>query len=563
MPATPSSASSDGLHARPSFSPLFFHIATFVCLQKASAIHTLALIPVPKGTTVELFTLKKPFASLISSDRSTVDGTFPRAHSLPTLPPQSDNLARGRAAARRRRGDQSSPSVSTERSPNDKSGHSPQPSRVEPPTAILASLRSELDATRSELARCRFDATKLAEKYHVLELALQQANETLRSRDKQIEDLKRERDLAIADRKSRPPIRDLDRRLTLDARRSSGTRSPSSRTAYDSDHDHDLDDLSLRKSTSPYRARRNKSLPPAPRAVVPTYNDACPPLPGVEVFLNKTDSWSGAQVIQAVQDLNSEILQLSAGATESMTIQSREKTSQGRINHATKGVSSRLGIPFARLLASRDHSEEPTLLQFGLQACVATCVARLLGAFCVGLPLMSNELFLQIYTRMHAIEPQATSARWRALTLAHLRALNPRLEDAAVQDFITQILRAWADVLILCGGAPSELTLDILRSRFGTQTQRVIRSACALARVILSEQGRAFDPACMANAFGTFGESSGTVLCSTELGLRCVTKKNARAAADGLVEGSIGSKMLLLPKIVLEGVAGVLDGRDE
>jgi hypothetical protein len=46
MPATPSSASSDGLHARPSFSPLFFHIATFVCLQKASAIHTLALIPV-------------------------------------------------------------------------------------------------------------------------------------------------------------------------------------------------------------------------------------------------------------------------------------------------------------------------------------------------------------------------------------------------------------------------------------------------------------------------------------------------------------------------------------
>jgi len=361
-------------------------------------------VQVPKGTTVELFTLKKPFASLISSNRSTVDGTPPRANSLPTLPSQSDNLARGRAAARRRRGDQSSPSVSTERAPNDKPSHSPQPSRVEPPTAIFASIRSELDATRSELARYRSDATKFAEKYRVLELALQQANDALRSRDKQIEDLKRERDLAIADRKSRPPIRDLDRRLTLDARRSSGTRSPSSRTAYDSDHDHELDDLSLRKSASPYRARRNKSLPPAPRAIIPAYNDTCPPLPlpGVEVFLNKTDSWSGAQVIQAVQDLNSEILQLSAGATESVTIQGREKTSQGRINHATKGVSSRLGAPFARLLVSRDHSEEPTLLQFGLQACVATCVARLLGAFCVGLPLVSNELFIQIHTRMHA-----------------------------------------------------------------------------------------------------------------------------------------------------------------
>jgi hypothetical protein len=359
-------------------------------------------VQVPKGTTVELFALKKPFASLLSPDRSTLDGTLPRAHSLPALPSQSDNLARGRGAARKRRGDQSSPSVSTERSPNDKSNHSPQSSRVESSNAIFASIRSELDATRSELARYRSDATKLGEKYRALERALEEANDAVRSRDKQIEDLKRERDFAMADRKPRRSIRDLDRRpLGFDARQSSGTRSPSSRTAYDSDHDHELDDLSSLKSASPYRGRRNKSLPPAPRIVVAAYDDELPP-PGGEIFLNKTDSWSGVQVIQAVQDLNSEILQLSAGATESMTIQGREKTSQSRMNQATKGVSSRLGAPFARLLASRDHAEEPTLLQFGLQACVATCVKRLLGVFCVGLPLMTNDLFLQIHTHMHA-----------------------------------------------------------------------------------------------------------------------------------------------------------------
>ena len=176
---------------------------------------------------------------------------------------------------------------------------------------------------------------------------------------------------------------------------------------------------------------------------------------------------------------------------------------------------------------------------------------------------------------LHMIsEPQATSARWRALTLGHLRALNSRVEEGAVHDFITQILRAWADVLILCGCAPSELTLDMLRTRFGTQTQRVVRSACALAQILhqdimstnfevfLSEQGRSFDPYCMVNAFGTVGESSGAVLCSTELGLRCVTKKNARAAADGLIEGCLDSTMLLLPKVILEGVADVLDGKD-
>jgi hypothetical protein len=143
-----------------------------------------------------------------------------------------------------------------------------------------------------------------------------------------------------------------------------------------------------------------------------------------------------------------------------------------------------------------------------------------------------------------------------------------------VQDIITQILRAWADVLVLCGCAPSELTLDILRPRFGEQTQRVVRSACALARVlhedimstnfevILSGHGRAFDPSCMANAFGTFRESSGAVLCSTELGLRCVTKKNTRVTVDGLFEGSVDSTMLLLPKVILEDVADMLDGMD-
>jgi hypothetical protein len=80
--------------------------------------------------------------------------------------------------------------------------------------------------------------------------------------------------------------------------------------------------------------------------------------------------------------------------------------------------------------------------------------------------------------------------------------------------------------------------------------------------VMLSEHGRAFDPSCMSNAFGAVGESLGAVLCATELGLRCRTKKNARAAADGLVEGCVDSTILMLPKVVLEGVGDVLDGKD-
>ncbi|KAI0264454.1 hypothetical protein BC834DRAFT_883198 [Gloeopeniophorella convolvens] len=566
-------------------SPLKKHTVSLISFVCAGSHFSLSMFPfktnirvqVPKGTSVEVFALRRPFASLVSSDKTRIDGTFSRAQNPPPPPSQSDNLARGRAAARRRRGDQSSPSVSAERPSNGKSTNSPQPSRVEASTAILASVRSELDATRAELSRCQSDAAKLAEKYRILERVLQDAKDALRSRDRQIDDLKRERDIAVAERRSRGQVRDFDRRrLMHDARASSGTRSPSSRTAYDSDHD--LDDMLALKSGNSYTGRRNKSLPPVPRttrSATPATREETLPPKGLEVFLNKTDAWSGAQVIQAVQDLNSEILQLAAAATESVAIVGRSKTSQARMNQATRGVSSRVSPAFAQLLASREHSEEPTLLQFGLQACVATCVARLLGAFCVGLPVVSNELLLQLYTRMHELEPQATSSRWRSLTLTHFRALNPKLEDAAVQDFITQILRAWADVLILCGCAQSEVTLDALRPRFSPQTERVVRSACALAHVlhedimsmnfevILAEQGRTFDASRMTNAFGPFGDSSGAVLCSTELGLRCSARKNARAAADGLVEGSTEQRMLMMPKVILEGVADLLDGKGD
>lgn len=116
--------------------------------------------------------------------------------------------------------------------------------------------------------------------------------------------------------------------------------------------------------------------------------------------------------------------------------------------------------------------------------------------------------------------------------------LNPRLEGAALNDFITQILCTWADILVLCGCAPLEHMLDVLQSCYGAQMQCVVCSACTLVqvlhedvmltnfKVILVEQGLDFNTYCMANTFGTFGEVSGTVLCSMELSLRCLTKKN-------------------------------------
>ena len=113
---------------------------------------------------------------LLSSDRCTLDSPSVRPYSLPSLPSQSDILARGRAA-----------------------NHSPQSPRDEPTNSTISIIRSELNATRAELQRYRSDATRLAEMYRA---ALEEANEALRSRDKQIEHLKREI-ASMANRNSR------------------------------------------------------------------------------------------------------------------------------------------------------------------------------------------------------------------------------------------------------------------------------------------------------------------------------------------------------------------------
>ncbi|KAI0058164.1 hypothetical protein BV25DRAFT_1297034 [Artomyces pyxidatus] len=508
-----------------------------------------------QGAQVEVFALRRQIVSFQPPDND----------------PTSDKLTRGRAA-RRRRGDAGSPSA--ERQP-DKGASPPPPSDV--PAAKLASVRSELELTRGDLSRSQAEAAKLAEQCQSLERALREVTDALRAREMELVEMRKEAaerrlqlDELKADRKPRARSGDREHRLRYETRRQNGTHSPSGRTAHDSDDD--TGHLRVR----PFHGRRPKSTPPAPRSALPPV----PPLPGaevapgLEVFLTKIDHWSGAQVIEAIQDLNSEILQLAASATELTTVVGRGVAPPMRLNQAGKGVSTRLGQPFAHILATRDHDHDPTLIQFALQACVATCTARLLSVFCIGLPIPPNELFAQLHFHMHSTEPQATSSRWRALTLSHIRTLNPRLSDVAIQDFVLQILRAWADIFVLCGCATTE-PLDALRARFGAQAQRIALSACGLARVIseeimstnfeviLIEQGRAFDAATMANAFAGYGPSTGAVLCTTELGLRCSTRKNAKAVADGLVGESIERTTLLLPKVILETVPQILDHMSE
>ncbi|KAI0760952.1 hypothetical protein BD413DRAFT_607303 [Trametes elegans] len=148
-------------------------------------------------------------------------------------------------------------------------------------------------------------------------------------------------------------------------------------------------------------------------------------LASLKSFLSKTDEWSGAQLLQAITDLNSEIIQLSASVSEefSSALRAHGYAPSAAKERDREVVERALGPDMIRLLEDRIHAGDPTLVQFALQAWQVWCVARVLDGFCFGLPMEVDEAFRLIFEHMVREEPQPTSSRWRALTYKHARSL--------------------------------------------------------------------------------------------------------------------------------------------
>ncbi|EIW83973.1 hypothetical protein CONPUDRAFT_142462 [Coniophora puteana RWD-64-598 SS2] len=218
-------------------------------------------------------------------------------------------------------------------------------------------------------------------------------------------------------------------------------------------------------------------------------------LRALDTFLTKSDLWSGAQIIQAVQDLNAEIVQFAAGAVELVSSSSsgsgasaggggggflppyarglgipQPRNTKAPMRPAApipKGqktptlaqtasdVASRVGATLTRMLGTRAHTGEdgPMVVQLALQAAVVTCLARALAPFCVGYQAGVNGVLAQVYARMRAAEPQATAARWRALAHVHIHAVHPELAEYATRELADTLVRWAADVFLIAGAS--------------------------------------------------------------------------------------------------------------
>jgi hypothetical protein len=446
-------------------------------------------------------------------------------------------------------------------------------------------MRRELDNVKTDLARSRKSVTDL-------ERTLQETREMLRVRDAEIarlqselEKVTRHRDQLKAERRKSMGSDSAHSRGSFDGSVISSTTHASSRAAVKRSGS-TASTASRAKSPSRNRSHSSLSVSTADPA---EEEENRARLRSLEAFLTKVDRWSGAQVIQAVHDLNAEILQFAASATEACSFV-RPLRKPPRATQAIQDSTARLGPLLVRVLLSRDHSQDPILVQLALQGVISTCVARAMSTFCLGFQTKSNALLAQIYghmsvtgmilcricrksltlTRICIIEPQPMSSRWRALTHRQIHLLHPDLEDFAVSDLSETILRWATDIFVVSGCANPEQS-GSSRTQFGPQVRRIAQAVFKLTQVtredimstafevVAVEHGESFDSQRMEDTFVEYAPSRGAILSTTELGLRCSTRRT-RAEMGGVGDDVVFERRILTrPKVALESVFDVLD----
>ena len=246
------------------------------------------------------------------------------------------------------------------------------------------------------------EMAKLAERHRALEKTLREMQDALRAKDREIEMLRAERDRLLAERdevraKSRSVSRERSQVSMAD---DYSVASGSGRGRGDRHHHQRHRD----RSRSRRGLRRSDEVPPlpvGPAMAMAMDAEQYARAQSMEIFLTKTDGWSGAQIIQAVDDLNAEINQFAAAATESCSFAKRAKAKAPlTLTPDQENTTPWLGPALSHILAFRDHTQDPILVQLALQASIVTCCARSLSLFCVGFPSKLDALLSRILVHM-------------------------------------------------------------------------------------------------------------------------------------------------------------------
>ncbi|KAI0041180.1 hypothetical protein FA95DRAFT_765878 [Auriscalpium vulgare] len=179
-------------------------------------------------------------------------------------------------------------------------------------------------------------------------------------------------------------------------------------------------------------AERRRAPTPAP---APTPQPPPPPtderdaeLAALRSFHDKTDDLTGAELVQSVQDLNTEIMQLAAAVADEFPLARCADTDMDADASADCAlVGDALGPGLLALLRDRDHADDPTVVQLAVQAWAVWACRQTLDAFCAGMPPDADRFMQAVFREMQASELQPVTSRWRALTHKHARTVAPAL----------------------------------------------------------------------------------------------------------------------------------------
>jgi hypothetical protein len=123
-------------------------------------------------------------------------------------------------------------------------------------------------------------------------------------------------------------------------------------------------------------------------------------LRSLKSFLTKTDEYSGQQIIQAVHDLNSEILQLAAAVSDEFPL-SRRSPGLWKESHC-EFIREAIGDGMLALLRDGDHEDDPTIVQLAVQAWEVWCCRQVLDSFCAGAPPEIDRFLNDVFREMQS-----------------------------------------------------------------------------------------------------------------------------------------------------------------
>ena len=340
-------------------------------------------LQVSPDSTVEFYTLRGPYIAAPSRPRfrANSEELSPVLDPIAKLTRECSALRLKLATAERR-----------ERNSHPQHGYrtAPVSARTPPHSSLSLALDNVLAQRDAARTHVQSEVMKLAERYKALEKTLREMQDVLRMKDREIDHLRAERDRLIGERdEARTKSRSVSRE----------------RSQLGVGDDHSVGSSGRRhrdRSKGRRSARRSDEIPPMPLSPPMSLEaEHYARVRSLDVFMTKTDSWSGAQIIQAVDDLNAEINQFAAAATESCTFARRAQAkAPTAISPEQENITPWLGSAFSRILALRDHTQDPILVQLALQASIAICCARSLSLFCVGFPSKLDALLSRILAHM-------------------------------------------------------------------------------------------------------------------------------------------------------------------